>query len=127
MWRWRGNNTDPNQASTSVVDQGCELEGRLSFVGTLVLNGKFQGDIRSSGTLLVGETGEVEADMEVDVLIVSGRVTGNISARDRVELKGTARIFGDIATPILVLEEGVIFDGHCKMKREELRVAQKSS
>lgn len=127
MWRWRGNNTAPNQASTSVVDQGCELEGRLSFDGTVILNGKFQGEIHSTGTLLVGETGQVQADMQVDVLIVSGQVTGNINARERVELKGTARIYGDIATPVLVLEEGVVFDGHCRMKGEELRVAQKSS
>lgn len=127
MWRWRGNNITPNQASTSVVDQGCELEGRLTFDGTLILNGKFHGEIHSSGTLLVGETGQVQADMQVDVLIVSGQVTGNITARERVELKRTARIFGDIATPVLILEEGVVFDGHCKMKGEELRVAQKSS
>lgn len=126
MWRRKGNNAAPDQASTSIVDLGCEVEGRLAFVGTLVLNGKFQGEIHSSGTLLVGETAQVQANMQVDVLIVSGQVTGNISARERVELKGSARISGDIATPVLVLEEGVIFDGHCRMKRQELRAAQKS-
>ncbi|MBI2361063.1 MAG: polymer-forming cytoskeletal protein [Deltaproteobacteria bacterium] len=127
MWRWKGNNANPNTTSTSVVDQGCDLEGRITFVGTLVLNGKFQGEIRSSGTLLIGETAQVQADVQVGVLIGSGEVRGSIIASERVELKGTARIFGDIVTPVLVLEEGVIFDGHCKMKGDELRVAQKSS
>lgn len=127
MWRWRGNNSAPDQASTSVIDQGCELEGRLTFAGTLILNGKFHGEIFSSDTLLVGESGEVEAEVQVGVAIVSGQITGNINARERVELRGTARIFGDIVTPVLVLEEGVVFDGRCKMKNEEIRAVQKSS
>ena len=127
MWRWRGNSSAPDHASTSVIDQGCELEGRLTFVGTLVLNGKFRGEIFSSDTILVGETGQLEAEVQVGVAIVSGQVTGNIIARERVELRGSARIFGDIVTPVLVLEEGVVFDGRCKMKNEELRAVQKSS
>ncbi|MEK6600769.1 MAG: polymer-forming cytoskeletal protein [Candidatus Binatota bacterium] len=127
MWRWRGNSSAPDQASTSVIDQGCELEGRLTFVGTLVLNGKFRGELFSSDTLLVGETGQAEAEIQVGVAIVSGQITGNIIAHERVELRGTARIYGDIVTPVLVLEEGVVFDGRCKMKSEELRAVQKSS
>ena len=127
MWRWRGNNSPPNQTSTSVIDQGCELEGRLTFSGTLVLNGKFRGEIYSSDTLLVGESGQAEAEIQVGVAIVSGEVIGNIIARERVELRGSARIFGDIVTPVMVLEEGVVFDGRCKMKTEELRAVQKSS
>ena len=67
-----------------------------------------------------------EAEVQVGVAIVSGQITGNISARERVELRGSARIFGDIVTPILVLEEGVVFDGRCKMKGEELQAAQKN-
>jgi len=127
MWRWRGNSSAPDHASTSVIDQGCEVEGRLTFVGTLVLNGKFRGELFTSDTLLVGETGEVEAEVQVGAAIVSGQITGNIIARERVELRSSVRIFGDIVTPVLVLEEGVVFDGHCKMKSEELRAVQKSS
>ncbi|MBI3059197.1 MAG: polymer-forming cytoskeletal protein [Deltaproteobacteria bacterium] len=127
MWRWRRNGSAPEQASTSVIDQGCELEGRLTFVGTLVLNGKFRGELFSSDTLLVGETGQAEAEVQVGVAIVSGQVTGNLIARERVELRGSARIFGDIVTPVLVLEEGVVFDGRCKMKTKEIRAVQKSS
>lgn len=127
MWRWKGNHAGPDHASTSVIDQGCELEGRLTFVGTLVLNGKVRGELISSGTLLVGETGEAAAEIQVGVAIVSGQIMGNLTARERVELRGAARIIGDIETPVLVLEEGVVFDGRCKMKSEELRAAQKGS
>jgi cytoskeletal protein CcmA (bactofilin family) len=127
MWRWRKNGSTAAHASTSIFDQGCELEGRLNFVGTLVLNGKFRGELLSSDTLLVGETGQLEADAQVGVAIVSGQITGNVLARERVELRRTARVSGDIVTPVLVLEEGVVFDGRCKMKNEELQAVQKTS
>jgi cytoskeletal protein CcmA (bactofilin family) len=91
------------------------------------LNGKFRGELISSDTLLVGETGEVQAEVQVGVAIVSGQIRGNITARERVELRATARVFGDIATPVLILEEGVVFDGRCKMQGEEPQAAQKSS
>ncbi len=120
MWRWRGNNSTPDQPAMSVLDQGCELEGRLAFSGTLVLNGKFQGELLSSDTLIVGESGDLKADVRVRVAIVSGQLSGHITAKERVELRSTARVYGDIVTPVLVLEEGVIFDGHCKMKVDEL-------
>lgn len=126
MWRWRRNGSTPDHAATSVIDQGCEIEGRLNFVGTLVVNGKFQGELFSPDTLLVGETAELRAEVQVGIAIVSGMVTGNISARERVELRRNARIIGDIVTPVLVLEEGVVFDGRCKMKGEDLQAAQKN-
>ena len=127
MWRLKSNGSTPNHAATSVIDHGCEVEGHVSFAGTLVLNGKFRGELISSDTLLVGETGEVQAEVQVGVAIVSGQIRGNITARERVELRATARVFGDIATPVLILEEGVVFDGRCKMQGEEPQAAQKSS
>lgn len=125
MWRWKRNGLGPGADATSVIDQGCELEGRLTFAGTLVLNGKFRGEVCSADTLLVGETAEVEAQIRVGTAIISGQVTGNITARERVELRGGARILGDIVTPVLVLEEGVLFDGRCQMRGEEARTAEK--
>jgi len=121
MWRWKGNNSTLDQPAMSVLDQGCELEGRLTFSGTLVLNGKFQGELVSSGTLIVGQDGDLKANVQVGVAIISGQLSGHIIAQERVELRSTARIYGDIITPVLVLEEGVIFDGHCKMKGDELK------
>jgi cytoskeletal protein CcmA (bactofilin family) len=111
----------------SVIDQGCAFEGRLTFVGTLILNGKLRGEVLSSDTLIVGEAGELDADVQVGVAIVSGQISGHITARERVEIKETARIIGDIITPTLVLKEGVIFNGHCRMKGEELQVVDKTS
>lgn len=118
MTLWKKNSSS-NHASTSVIDHGCEAEGRLNFVGTLAMNGHFRGELLASDTLLVGERGEVEAAVEVGVAIISGQVRGNITARERVELRGTARIYGNIVTPVLVLEEGVVIDGQCKTSGQE--------
>jgi cytoskeletal protein CcmA (bactofilin family) len=127
MWRWNNNGSASDNNSTSVIDLGCEFEGRLRFAGTLVINGKYHGEMVSAGTLLVGESAELEAQIHVGVAIVSGQVSGSITALQRVELRTGARIAGDIITPSLVLEEGVIFDGRCGMIDTETAAAQKSS
>ncbi len=124
MWRWKKKNLHPDHEATSVIDQGCQFDGRLSFVGTLIVNGKFKGELISSSTLVVGETGELEAEVRAGTIILAGQVSGHITARERVELRKSARIYGDIVSPVLILEEGVIFDGHCNMKGKEVQVIQ---
>ncbi len=124
MWRKRRNSSAPDRAVTSVINQGCVFEGRLTFVGVLIVNGRFQGEIISSGTVIVGETGVIQADLRVGTVILAGQIAGHIIASERVELRQTARILGNIATPVLVLEEGVIFDGHCKLKGNGHKVLQ---
>jgi len=121
LWKKISNS---NHAATSVIDHGCEAEGRLSFVGTLGLNGKFRGQLLSADTLLVGEKAEVEAEVQVGVGIISGQIKGNITARERIELCRTARIFGNIVTPVLVMEEGVVFEGQCNTssRQEVLKI-----
>jgi cytoskeletal protein CcmA (bactofilin family) len=83
------------------------------------MNGQFRGELVSSDTLLVGAEGEVDAAVQAGVAIISGLIRGNITARERVELRRTARIYGNIVTPILILEEGVVIDGQCKTNQEE--------
>jgi len=127
MWRRNHNSSAADQNSTSVIDQGCEVEGRFRFSGTLAINGKFRGELLSPGTLLVGESAELEAEVSVGTAIISGQVTGSVVARERVELRSSAKISGNIVTPSLVLEEGVVFDGRCNMIGSETAAAQKSS
>lgn len=116
LWKKKSNS---NHGVTSVIDYGCEAQGKLNFVGTVAMNGKFRGELFAADTLLLGEKGEVEAEVQVAVGIISGLIRGNIRGRERIELSRTARIFGNIATPVLVLEEGAVFDGQCKTSREE--------
>ena len=107
MGLWK-KNSNSNHGVTSIIDHGCEAQGRLNFIGTVAMNGKFRGELFSADTLLLGKEGEVEAEVQVGVGIISGQVKGNITGRERIELGGTARIFGNIVTPVLVLEEGAV-------------------
>src|SRR6184192_3999762 len=99
---------------TAFIDEGSEIEGKYTFNGTVMLNGKFSGEIVSSDSLIIGEKGIVNATVRAGIVLVNGEVIGNVFATERVELRGTARVYGDVEAPVIVVEEGVHFEGHCK-------------
>jgi len=102
---------------TAFIDEGSEIEGRYTFRGTVMLNGRFKGEISSTDTLIIGDKGVVNGDIRAGQVLISGEVVGNVSASERVELKRTARVFGDVEAPVVVVEEGVLFEGHCRMTK----------
>ncbi len=115
LWR-RGTRRSPRPDDlTAFVDEGSEIEGHYTFRGTAMLNGRFTGDITTADTLIVGEHGIVKATIHAGTIIVSGEVAGEIVATQRVELRPTARVAGQIETPVLTVEDGATFDGRCRM------------
>lgn len=94
---------------------GSQFEGKLSFDEMVRLDGRFIGEIRSSDTLVVGDTAEIEGDIHVGCLVLSGNFKGNIVASQRVELLEPARVEGIIVTPMLRIDEKVVFDGEIRM------------
>ena len=102
---------------TAFLDEGSEIEGKYTFTGTVLLNGRFQGEIASPDTLIIGDRGVVNATVRVGTLVVNGELVGNVHASERVELTGKARVFGDLESPVVVLDDGVMFEGHCRMPR----------
>jgi cytoskeletal protein CcmA (bactofilin family) len=101
---------------SAFIGLGTEFEGVLNFEGVVRLDGRFAGDINSSGTLIIGDTAHVTAEIDVDTVVVSGEVHGNIRAKSRVQLHAPAKHFGDITSPVVTIDEGVIFEGNCLMK-----------
>ncbi len=97
------------------LGKGTEFEGKLTFDGTIRIDGNFKGEISSNGNLIVGEKGMIEADMHVAYIVISGEVHGNIIADQKVEIRAPGRVFGDIQAPTVVIDEGVIFEGKTKM------------
>ncbi|MEE8575303.1 MAG: polymer-forming cytoskeletal protein [Thermodesulfobacteriota bacterium] len=97
------------------IGKGMTVEGKLGFNDSVRIEGVFKGEINSGGTLIVGESGEIEADIEVDTAIVNGEIKGTLSAKTRVELNAPGKVYGDIRTPTLVISEGVTFEGNCLM------------
>jgi len=118
MWPWKPRVTVATRKKlTAFLDEGSEIEGKYTFTGTVLLNGKFQGEIASPDTLIIGERGVVNATVRAGALVVNGELVGNVHASERIELTGKARVFGDLESPVVVLDEGVMFEGHCRMPR----------
>jgi cytoskeletal protein CcmA (bactofilin family) len=105
----------PEGEINTLLGRGSEFEGKLTFEGTVRVDGKLSGEIFSDDVLVVGEGAQVSAEIEVGVIIVEGSVTGNIRAKRAVELHAPARVRGNIETPSLYIDKGVQFEGNCKM------------
>ncbi len=103
------------EALTAFIDQGSEFEGKLSFKNTVRIDGSFKGEISSENTLIVGEPGTVVASIRSCNVIVSGEVSGDIVATERIVLHKTARVDGNITAPRLVVEEGAVIEGCVEM------------
>jgi cytoskeletal protein CcmA (bactofilin family) len=117
LWRKTGKPSVKGSDLTAFIDEGSEIEGKYTFSGTVMLNGRFRGEIVSNDNLIVGDKGVVNASIRAGVVLISGEVVGNVSAAERVELRGSARVYGDVEAPVVVIEEGVLFEGHCRMTK----------
>jgi cytoskeletal protein CcmA (bactofilin family) len=93
-----------------------EFEGKFSFTGAARIDGKFSGEICSAGTLIVCESAIVQSNIHVANVIINGVVHGDIYAENKIEIKVPGKLFGEIQTPILVIEDGAIYEGNCKME-----------
>ena len=110
--------TDLSSAEvTTLLGRGSEFEGKLSFEGTVRVDGKLSGEIFTDDVLIIGEGAEVNAEISVGAIIIEGTVHGNIHAKRSVEIHTPARVRGNISTPSLSIDKGVIFDGQCQMEQ----------
>ena len=102
-----------------------EFEGKLTFKGAVRIDGHFTGEIFTEGTLIVGESAVIKSDIHVSHIIVSGEIRGNIIADSRIEIHAPGKVFGNIQAPAVVIDEGVIFEGNCKMQGIEKEEGKK--
>ena len=102
------------------VGNGTTLTGEANFKGMLRVDGHLSGQVKSEGgTLIVGNNGQVDADIEVAIATIHGAVNGDITASQRLELGRAAKVNGNIQTPSLVIEQGAVFEGSCKMIQQK--------
>ncbi|HKR01501.1 MAG TPA: polymer-forming cytoskeletal protein [Pyrinomonadaceae bacterium] len=102
------------------VGNGTTLTGEANFKGMLRVDGHLSGQVKSEGgTLIVGNNGQVDADIEVAVATIHGAVNGDIIASQRLELGRAAKVNGNIQTPSLVIEQGAVFEGSCRMVQQK--------
>jgi cytoskeletal protein CcmA (bactofilin family) len=94
-----------------------EFEGKLSFTGAVRVDGRFKGEIITKGTLIVGELAVIESNVFASHIIVNGEIRGNVTAEERMEIHASGKVSGNIQTPVLVIDEGVVFNGNCSMEK----------
>ncbi len=99
----------------ALLGRGSEFEGKLTFEGTVRIDGKFTGTIVTNDVLVVGEGAKIQAEIQAGTVIVHGEINGDVKAKSAVELHHPARMKGNIDTPSLMIEKGVTFEGQCKM------------
>ena len=97
------------------LDRGASFKGEMEFEDTMRIDGRFNGKIVSKNELIVGESAHIEGDLHVGRVAISGTVIGKIIAEQRVEIHRNGKVYSDIETPALVIEEGAIFQGNCVM------------
>ena len=108
------------------LGKGSRVSGKLNFDGTVRVDGQVEGEISAQDTLIVGESAVVTAQISGNTVVIKGKVTGDINARTRVELRAPGKLYGNIVTPSLIIHDGVQFEGHCSMGTSEAtRVADK--
>lgn len=102
---------------TAILDKGAKFEGRLSFEGTVQIGGEFKGEIFTNDTIIINEGAKVQAEIEADNIVMSGRVEGNLFARKKIIMHPPAAFKGTVTSPSLRIDEGVVFEGASYMPK----------
>ncbi len=93
------------------------FQGKMTFQGIFRLEGKFEGEIFESGTLIIGQSGIVKGKIEAQTVVIHGSVEADIQVKERVEIHSVGKLYGNLLTPTLIIDEGGIFEGHCRMEK----------
>lgn len=102
----------------TIIGHDTSLRGSYHSKNTIRVDGEIYGNVTSEDGIIVGEKGMVRGNLTGKAIFIGGKVKGNIIAFQRLELQSTAQIEGDVTTPVLVIDDGAIFDGNCKMEEE---------
>lgn len=110
--------TEGQSSLNSILGQGCKVKGNIELQGTIRVDGDFEGEVKCPETLIIGKSGIVKAEVKVKNAVIGGKLVGNIQASNKIELQSGSHVEGDIQTARLVIDEGVFFEGSCKMGTE---------
>jgi cytoskeletal protein CcmA (bactofilin family) len=107
------------------LDSGSRISGKLAFDGPIRIDGHVDGEINAKDILTIGESAVVTAQIRAGSIIVAGKVSGDIIAAQRIEIRTSAKVLGNLTAPVLVVHEGAMFEGHCSMQSEAIREDRK--
>jgi len=103
----------------TLIGQETQVKGTVNAGGTLRVDGQVEGEITAKGDVVIGETGNVKAQIRARSATIAGSVYGNVEVTDKLELAPTGKLYGDIKTGVLIIGEGAVFKGACEMRHGE--------
>jgi cytoskeletal protein CcmA (bactofilin family) len=107
------------------LDSGSKISGKLSFEGPTRIDGQVDGEIVAKDILIIGESAVVTAQIKAASITIAGKVSGDITAAQRIEIRPSAKVLGNLTAPTLVVHEGALFEGHCSMQPDAAREDRK--
>jgi len=113
----------PTNNSKNILNSDVELKGTLKFSGEMTFDGKLDGDINSEGSLQLGDNAVIKGNINVNTVVVRGKINGNVIAREKIDIKAKTEMFGDIRAPKLVIEDGVTFVGKSEVNPNKVAPA----
>ncbi len=116
--------TEGTEDLSAFVGRGVEFKGTISYSGTVRIDGSLEGEIRTDGMLLVGEDAVIQAKVSAGRIVCKGKITGDVVAKEGVKLRAPAVITGSVKTPMLSMEDGVLFNGGLEMSQSVREVPQ---
>lgn len=115
----------PAPTGQAYLDRGSKVSGKLSFESAAKIDGEVDGEILGKEGLTIGESAVVTAQIRATSVTVAGKVSGDITATQRIEIRASAKVNGNVTAPVLVIQEGAMFEGHCSMQPEGAREDRK--
>ena len=103
--------------TTSLLSKEVKIEGDIQGSENLQVEGKFKGSIKLAGDIYIGPTGVVEADVEADNVVIQGQISGNVTARNQLQIQSSGKLMGDCTAKSIDIKEGALFEGRSKMLR----------
>jgi cytoskeletal protein CcmA (bactofilin family) len=117
--------TSPPSEGRAYLDKGSKINGKISFEAPARIDGEVDGEISAKDSIAIGESAVVTAQIKASSVMVAGKVSGDIVATQRIEIRPSAKVIGNLTAPVLVVHEGALFEGHCSMQPEGVREDRK--
>ena len=113
--------TRSNTEGRTHLDRGCKINGKLWFEGDTLIDGQVDGEIIAKESLVIGESALVRAQIKANSIVIAGKASGDINASQRLEILSSARVTGNVASPVLIVHEGAMLEGKCSMQPQGTR------
>lgn len=108
-----------NMKVNTIIGAGAVFDGSLTVKDTIRIDGEVEGDVKTDATLIVGSSGKIKGNVEAESVFTGGCIYGNLKVQNKVEASSTAKIYGDITTKVIVIDENAVFQGKCDMGQQK--------